>query len=98
MKHAARCARIDDRFKSFGSGSIGSWERQTHIQHRAIYLRTVVVRKNFVRNFQRALTENGSQAVGVFRITGSASPAASLRSDTSANVFPIATIRDSSSD
>lgn len=38
---------------------------------------------NLIVDFHFALTESGSHAVGVFRMIGSDSPAASLRSETS---------------
>jgi hypothetical protein len=56
------------------------------------------IRKYFVGNFQRALTDIGSHALGVFKMIGSFSPAASLLSETSVYEFPTAMIRDSSSE
>jgi hypothetical protein len=56
------------------------------------------VRVDFVGYLQVALREKWDHCVGVFMISGSSSPARSLRSTTSEYVAPIATILDSSAE
>jgi hypothetical protein len=78
----------------------GTWsgEREAHAEHRGALVAEPRIRKNCVLIFQSALTENGSHALGVFKINGSFSPASSHLSETSVKDFPTATMRVSSSE
>src|SRR5713101_7560641 len=97
MKNTARSARIYDCLEPLGARGVLGRKRNVDVQHGAISASTAIEWELLVWYFE-SHTESGSQTFGVFRRTGSVTPASSLLRTTSSNVAPTATISVSSSD
>ena len=96
--HAPRGARVDDSFESLRSGCVCSWQGDADTEYRGINVWAKFVRLDSVIDLHCTRTEIASHSVGVLRIRGSVSPAASLKSDTSLYVFATAMMCISSSE